>query len=56
MLIYCVKCREKTDTINKVASKSKNGKHIIKGICVVCEKRKQQFVKASEAESVDNKE
>ena len=52
--MYCCKCREKTETIEKVPAKSKNDKCMIKGKCVKCNGKKQQFVKSEDMEKLQN--
>ena len=45
-LIYCVKCKEKTDTIDKKCYANINGTKRISGKCAVCNKKKSQFIKS----------
>jgi hypothetical protein len=45
---YCVKCRSKTETRDNQNVVSKNGRPMLRGICVVCGTTKTQFVKQSE--------
>lgn len=52
MLMYCCKCREKTETLEKIASKSINNKSMIKGKCLKCNGKKQQFVKESDVQDL----
>ena len=44
MLIYCLKCKTKTETDSAIQSKSQNNRDIVKGICSVCGKNKAVFV------------
>ena len=44
MLIYCLKCKTKTETNSTIQSKTKNNKDIVKGVCSVCGKNKSVFV------------
>ena len=44
MLIYCLKCKTKTETISTIQSKTKNNKDIVKGVCSICGKNKSVFV------------
>lgn len=46
--LYCVKCRGRTETRDIQNVVSKNGKPMLRGVCVVCGKKKTQFVKKSE--------
>ena len=41
--MYCVKCREKTETKDTQEVISKNNRNMLKGICVVCGTNKSQF-------------
>ena len=43
--MYCVKCKKHTKTINMQTFTSKNGRHMLKGVCTVCGKTTTQFVK-----------
>ena len=43
-MIYCVKCRKKTDTSDSYETISKNNKKMVKGNCVICGKNKTQFI------------
>lgn len=52
MLFFCLKCREKTETSQMVASKSMNGKNIMKGVCIKCSKRKHLFIKAEDVKLI----
>lgn len=54
--VYCLKCKDYTDTLNKVAGKASNGRNVIKGICVICNQRKQQFATAKDAAKVEVQE
>ena len=41
MLIYCMKCKRNTQTLNeKIVNKSR-----ITGICSICRTKKSQFIK-----------
>lgn len=44
MQIYCVKCKEKTDTVGEKKAVMGNGRQAIKGKCKVCGTNKTQFV------------
>ena len=46
MLIYCLKCKKKTNTLNMISTTTKNGKSMVKGTCEVCNKKKSIFVKS----------
>lgn len=45
MKIYCMKCKQKTDTVNDHKAKTKNGRNCVKGNCKVCGTKKSVFVK-----------
>ena len=45
MLLYCVKCRQKTESKDVTETITKNNRKIIKGICSVCHGKKSTFVK-----------
>lgn len=42
--IYCVKCKEKTDTRNYQKTISKNNRSMAKGFCAVCGSKKNVFL------------
>ena len=43
-MIYCVKCKKKTETASIARVMSKNNRPMLKGICTVCGKKKSLFV------------
>ena len=43
--IYCVKCKQKTDTIDEQKTQTKNGRNAITGTCVKCGTKKYMFIK-----------
>ena len=43
-MIYCVKCRRKTDTRNLQETVTSNGRRRKTGICTVCGSKKSQFI------------
>ena len=47
MIIYCLKCKQKTETLDGVELKSSNGRNMIKGICSVCGTKKSVFVSST---------
>ena len=49
MNIYCFKCRYKTETLDGVEVKSRNGRKMIKGICSACGTKKSVFVSSASA-------
>ena len=44
-MIYCVKCKRKTDTVDIYKTKTKTGKPITKGKCKICGTIKCKFEK-----------
>ena len=52
MIMYCVKCKSKTDTKDINYRMSKNNKPMMNGKCVKCSKTKSQFISIAEAEKV----
>ena len=50
MIIYCFKCKRKTETIDQLEIKSCSNRNMIKGICSVCGTRKSMFVSLTAAE------
>src|SRR5438132_7757757 len=52
--MYCVKCKQKTDSINVVESVSKNNRRMIKSICCVCGSKKSQFIASKSGRGVFN--
>ena len=43
--MYCVKCKQKTESTNITEVISKNNRKMLKSICSVCGSKKSQFVK-----------
>ena len=46
MDIYCVKCKQKTGTLEMTEVLTINNRHIVRGKCNVCGKNKSTFVKS----------
>lgn len=44
-MIYCVKCKKKTDTNNQHEKTSKNNRKMLSGTCSTCGTKKNVFVK-----------
>ncbi len=44
--MYCVKCRERTETLNAEKVTTRNGRLMQRGVCAVCGKVKTQFIKS----------
>ena len=54
-IIYCLKCKTKTDTLEIKQSKTKNNRLMIKGKCVLCGTNKSRFISAKEGEGLADK-
>ena len=52
MIIYCLKCKQKTETTDYLEMKSSNGRNMIKGICSICGTKKSVFVSSKYREFV----
>ena len=53
--MYCVKCKNVTDTSNVQNTVSKNRRNMKRGTCVICGTTKTQFIKAQKCGSLLNK-
>ena len=53
--MYCVKCKNSTNTSNELVIETKNNRRMKRGTCVVCGKTKTQFVRSSKGGSILNK-
>lgn len=47
--IYCMSCKKKTGTTDEKVVNTANGRKMIKGICVECGTKKNQFVSSGGA-------
>mgnify|MGYP003524816799 CR=1 FL=1 len=47
MIIYCLKCKQKTETIEVQSVQSQNGREMIKGSCLICGTKKSVFISMS---------
>ena len=47
MIIYCLKCEQKTETLANIELKSSNGRNMINGTCSVCGTKKSVFVSST---------
>jgi hypothetical protein len=54
MLLYCLKCRKKTNAINIQNVLTKNNKPMIKGNCSICNSKVSQFSKIINGKGVVN--
>jgi hypothetical protein len=48
ILIYCVRCKEKTESRSVVKKLSANNRLCLSGICAVCNSKKNQFIAAKD--------
>ena len=49
MLLYCLKCKKNTESINPKVSKTTNGKTMILSKCVICGSKISKFIKEQQA-------
>ena len=47
MIIYCLKCKQKTETFDQLKLQSKNGREMIKKSCSICGIKKSVFISSS---------
>ena len=52
MLLYCLKCRKNTESINPKVSKTTNGKAMILLTCAICGSKKSKFIKEQQAKAL----
>ena len=45
MLSYCLKCKNNTESINPIVSKTNNGKTMMLSQCAICGSKKSKFIK-----------
>ena len=50
--MYCVKCKQKTETIDMIKITTSNNRNMLKGICSICGKNKASFIAHSAATAV----
>ena len=51
MIIYCLRCKHKTDTLDGFEVKSSNSRKMIKGTCSICGTKKSVFLSSTAAEA-----
>lgn len=51
-MMYCVKCKTKTQTINERVVPTKNNKYRKTGDCYKCNTKKSQFISKKEGEGL----
>ena len=49
IIIYCLKCKQKTETIDQLKVQSQDGREMIKGSCSICGTKKSVFISSSNA-------
>ena len=49
ILLYCLKCRKKTESENPKVAKKNKGKPMLLSKCAVCDGKKLRFIKEQEA-------
>lgn len=52
MKIYCIKCKDYTDTKNIHHVTLKNGTHAIQGNCAICGTKKTRFISKKQGEGL----
>ena len=51
-MLFCLKCRKNTESINPRVSKTNNGKTMILSKCAICGSKKSRFIKNQEAKGL----
>ena len=51
-MLFCLKCRKNTESINPRVSKTNNGKTMILSKCAICSSKKSKFIKKQEASGI----
>ena len=51
-MLFCLKCRKNTESINPRVSKTNNGKTMILSKCAICVSKKSRFIKKQEASGI----
>jgi hypothetical protein len=54
MNLYCVKCRQKTESKDITQTISKNHRNMLKGICAICGSKKSSFIKSNIGNGLGN--
>ena len=52
MIIYCFKCKLKTETLDGIEKTSSNGRNMIKGTCSVCGTKKSVFLSSKQSRNL----
>ena len=51
-MLFCLKCRKNTESINPRVSKTNNGKTMILSNCAICGTKKSRFIKKQEVNEI----
>ena len=51
-MLYCLKCKKNTESINPKDSKTTNGKAMILSTCAICGSKKSKFIKEQQAKGL----
>lgn len=46
-LLYCLKCKKRTETLEASEKTLRNGRKVMQGICAVCKTKKNRFLASS---------
>ena len=52
MLIYCLKCKQDTGSIDSIVLKTKNVRTVLSSKCVISASKKSRFMKEQEAKGL----
>ena len=52
MLLYCLKCKKYTESINPKVLKTRNGKIMVVSKCAICGSKKTKFIKEQQAKGL----
>ena len=51
-MLYCLKCKKNTESINPKDSKTTNGKAMILSTCAICGSKKSKFINEQQAKGL----
>ena len=54
LLIYCLKCKTKTSTLDATVIDKDHGKTMVKGLCTICNKYKTSFIKTEKGSGLND--
>lgn len=46
-LLYCLKCKKRTETLDTSEKTLRNGRKVIQGVCAICKSKKNRFLAQS---------